>query len=89
VASGNEEDIVLIFKDSSFKHGVSKEDIGFAFATVLYDALMEGEENKYLRLGFDGSGNLLEIIYNIVDDHTVNVFHAKKCRKMFLNLITE
>ena len=40
-------------------------------------------EDKYLRLGFDKAGNLLEIMYNEIDDYSVNVFHAMKCRKIY------
>jgi hypothetical protein len=47
----------------------------------LYDGLFPGYENKYLLLGFDGSNNLLEICYNFIDEHTINIFHAMKCRK--------
>jgi len=80
-------DTVFVFKNSSFKHGVSREAIVFAFTAMLYDGLLEGEDNKYLRIGFDGNGNLLEILYNIIDDRTVNVFHADKCRTGYISLI--
>ncbi|MDR2730761.1 MAG: hypothetical protein LBB81_07685 [Treponema sp.] len=56
---------------SAFKHGV----------TILVDRLMEKHINKYLVIGFDLNGNLLEIMYNLVDEDTANVFHAMKCRK--------
>jgi hypothetical protein len=40
-----------------------------------------------LIIGFDRKANLLEIMYNIIDEDTINVFHAMKCRKNFLPLI--
>jgi len=40
-----------------------------------------------LLIGFDLSGNLLEIMYNLVDEDTANVFHAMKCRKEFFKYI--
>jgi len=42
---------------------------------------MEKHINKYLVIGFDLKGNLLEIMYNLVDEDTANVFHAMRCRK--------
>jgi hypothetical protein len=40
-----------------------------------------------LILGFDCNGNLLEIMYNIIDEQRVNVFHAMKCRNTYLSLL--
>jgi hypothetical protein len=50
-------------------------------AVPLVDRLMEKHINKYLVIGFDLNGNLLEIMYNLVDEDTANVFHAMPCRK--------
>jgi hypothetical protein len=30
---------------------------------------------------------LLEIMYNVIDEQTVNVFHAMKCRSIYLSLL--
>jgi hypothetical protein len=49
---------------------------------------MPGEDNKHLLLGFDGNANVLEIMYNVIDDHSVNIFHAMKCRKAYYSLVT-
>ena len=43
----------------------------------------EDDETKYLSVGFDKMGNLLEIMYNYIDEKTIKVFHAMKCRKQF------
>ena len=66
---------------SAFKHGVTIRDIDCAMAVPLVDRLMENHINKYLVIGFDLNGNLIEIMYNLVDEDTANVFHAMKCRK--------
>ena len=66
---------------SAFKHGVTIKEIECAMAVPLVDRLMEKHINKYLVIGFDLNGNLLEIMYNLVDEDTANVFHAMKCRK--------
>jgi uncharacterized DUF497 family protein len=79
----------IVCKPSAFKHGVSETDIRKAFEQRLFDHAMSGEEHKNLLIGLDRNGNLLEIIYNILDSDIINVFHAMKCRKAyqaFLNL---
>jgi D-alanine-D-alanine ligase-like ATP-grasp enzyme len=43
----------------------------------------EADDNKYVAIGFDKSGNLLEIMYNHINEQAVKVFHAMKCRKQF------
>ncbi|MDR2734674.1 MAG: hypothetical protein LBC99_08585 [Spirochaetota bacterium] len=68
---------------SAFKHGVTENDIRWAIKTHICDVLMDGYENKYALIGFDTSGNLLEIMYNLIDEHSINVFHAMKCRESF------
>jgi hypothetical protein len=37
---------------------------------------MVGYENKYIRIGFDRAGNMIELLYNELDEHTRIVFHA-------------
>jgi len=79
--------MTLVFNATALKHGVTAEDINCAMAVPLADILLEKHINKYLLIGFDLSGNLLEIMYNLVDEDTANVFHAMKCRKEFFKYI--
>jgi hypothetical protein len=76
----------VICNPSAFKHGVTEEDIRFAFDNKLFDHPVAGQEDKNLLIGLDKQLNPLEIIYNEINDHTVNVFHAMKCRKAWRNL---
>jgi hypothetical protein len=46
-------------------------------------------ENKYIVLGFDMAGNLLEIMYNEMEGGGYNVFHAMPCRSIFEPLLPE
>lgn len=71
-------DLVITFSRSAFKHGLSKDDIRRAFTLKLLDHPVEGEEEKNLLVGFDTHGNLIELLYNVVDDDTVRVFHAAR-----------
>ncbi|GHU34019.1 hypothetical protein AGMMS50256_27080 [Betaproteobacteria bacterium] len=76
------------FNEAAFRHDVSEEDIRWAAMHSLYEDLLEGCSNKYLVLGYDDTKRrLLEIMYNRIDDDTVNVFHAMKCTKKYLPLV--
>jgi hypothetical protein len=74
------------FNDAAFKHGVSEADIRWAFKTFVFEEPVEGEDNKFLLIGFDLAGNPLEILFNQIDMKTVNIFHAMKCRKAWREL---
>ena len=79
--------MILVFNPAAFKHGIAETDIESAVATALIDELIEGFENKYLIIGFDMKGNLIEVMYNLVDEDIANIFHAMKCRKTFISFI--
>jgi len=76
------------FNQAAFKHGISEEKIRYALNRPQYEGPMEEHENKHIVLGFDNSGNLLEIFYNNIGE-TINVFHAMKCRTIFFSLLDE
>ncbi len=80
-------DIVVEFNEAAFRHGISKEDILFAYENRIFDAAVEGLPEKYAIIGFDHAGNPLEIMYNPVDDNTINIFHAMKARKSFIKML--
>jgi len=72
------------FNKSAFKHGISEANIRYAMRYPLHEQLFESYINKWLIIGYDTVGNLIEVAYNLIDDETVNVFHAMPCRKIFL-----
>jgi hypothetical protein len=74
-------DAFIEFNQSAFKHGVLEEDIRYAFAHKIFDHPVAGEEEKSLLIGFDTKANVLEILYNVIGEQRINVFHAMKCRK--------
>ena len=74
----------IIINKSALKHNYCRADIEWAFLHPIRNGLIEGYENKYLLVGFNMQGNPIEIMYSRIDDETVNVFHAMKCRKEFL-----
>ena len=74
---------------SAFKHKVTLDNIRHVLAYPWYEEAIEGHENKFIVLGTDRAGNLLEIMYNEMEDGTLNVFHAQPCRSIFLHLLKE
>ena len=83
-------DVDIRFCKSAFKHGISEADIRQAIDTIKYDGYLEGDNdtaNKHLLIGFDHNANLLEIYYNILNENTVRVFHAMKCRNIHKHLL--
>jgi uncharacterized DUF497 family protein len=77
----------ITFNPAAFKHGVTEADIRRAIDTYIYEDPLEDYENKYLLLGYDSKGTLLEIMYNIIEGDNIKVFHAMPCRRVFYNLI--
>jgi uncharacterized DUF497 family protein len=75
------------FNRAAFKHGITEADILRAFETYIYEDPVDNAENKYLLLGFNLQGNLIEVMYNRIDEDAINVFHAMLCRKAFCNLV--
>ena len=80
-------DIIIVCKQSAFKHGVTENDIRWAFNTARYDRLVEGTENEYLLIGFNTHGNLIEVMYRDLGENVASVFHAMKCRNALLSLL--
>jgi len=80
----------IIFVPSAFKHKISEENIRWVLLNHLVDGIIEEDgETKYLSIGFDKSGILREIMYNLIDDRTIKVFHAMRCRKQFYEMLKE
>ena len=81
--------MVIEFKESAFRHHKSEADIRCAFMNPCYDGPIEddsGKNNRFIRLGFDTSGNLLEILYNEYGKRAC-IFHAMNCRRIFFSLL--
>ena len=74
------------YSKSALKH-VTKEDIQRAMINVIFDDILHDNKDRHLLMGFDGNGNLLEILYNVIDDDTIRVFHAMKCTNEFIRLL--
>jgi hypothetical protein len=73
------------FNKSAFRHKVTETNIRYAMWHPLCEKLIGLYTNKWLIIGYDTAGNLIEVAYNIIDDDTVNVFHAMPCRNKFIS----
>jgi len=73
--------------------GINEADVRFAFDNKLYDERLDdsdGEDDinaKYLLIGFDRNTNLIEVLYNVINENSIKVFHAMKCRNIYLPLL--
>jgi len=79
--------IAIEFNPSAFDHGITEVSIREAIKNAVYNDILDEFANKYLLLGFDNSGKLLEIIYNDIDEQSINIFHAMRCRKCYTHLL--
>jgi uncharacterized DUF497 family protein len=79
-------EVAIELHQPAFKHGISGADIKRAVQNVIYNDVVDGFDDRYPLLGFDSNGNLLEMLYNFIDEQSVSVFHAMKCRKVWRSL---
>ena len=84
-------DFAIDFNPAAFKHGVSETDIKMAFDSIKYDGFVNEDdpdaENKHLLIGFDRKANLIEVFYNVIAEGRIRVFHAMKCRPIYIKLL--
>jgi hypothetical protein len=69
---------------SATKHGQSKDDILCALERSIYDETLEHDPNKTLAIGYDGNAKLLEVIFHVISDEYIVVFHSMPCRKYYI-----
>ena len=69
---------------SATKHGQSKDDILCALERCIYDETLESDPNKTLAIGYDGSARLIEVIFHVISDEHIVVFHSMPCRKYYI-----
>ena len=80
-------DVIVRCVPSAFKHGITEANIRHAILNWLYDDNFDDEPHKHLLIGFDSNANLLEIMYNVIDEQNLKVFHAMKCRDSLTDLL--
>ena len=80
-------DTIIKYVPSAFKHGITEANIRHAILNWIYDDIFEDDPRKHLLIGFDNNANLLEIMYNVIDEQNLRIFHAMICRDAFLPLL--
>lgn len=76
-------------RKSATKHGIDPDDSVTAATTgcrFVVD-LDEGDPSRQLRLGFDRSMRVLELVVLIWDDGTEEIIHSMKARKRYLKYL--
>ena len=74
---------------SATKHGQNKDDIIYALERSIYDETLEADPNKTLSIGYDGNARLLEVIFHVLSDDHILVFHSMPCRKYYIERMLE
>jgi len=72
---------------SATKHGCSKNDILHALERSIYDETLETDPNKTLSIGYDGKARLLEVVFHVLSDEHIVVFHSMPCRRHYIERI--
>ena len=80
-------EVTIEITPSAYDHDITEVSIRQAIMNPVYNDVLDEFADKYLLLGFDNSGKLFEIIYNEIDERTINVFHAMRCRKCYYHLL--
>ena len=74
--------------DSARKHGIAPQNaIHAAEHAVFVSDLDDDSPARQLRLGFDSTGRLLEVVVLRFDSGNELVIHAMKARRQYLNLL--
>ncbi|MCL2806037.1 MAG: hypothetical protein FWD26_08875 [Treponema sp.] len=80
-------DVIVEFNEAAFRHKISKEDILHALKCKIRAGAIEGFPEKYVVIGLNRAKNPIEVMYNPIDDNSINVFHAMKVRKSTIKLL--
>jgi len=80
-------EVFIKYVPSAFKYNITEANIRHAILNWRYDDIVKDDPGKHLLIGFDSNADLLEIMYNVIDEQTVRVFHAMKCTSVHSKLL--
>ncbi|WP_166855422.1 MULTISPECIES: hypothetical protein [Actinomyces] len=69
---------------SALKHGCTSQDVVTALETSARRRLIGEDPDRWLYIGFDGIGRVLEIVTVVGDDGQEVVIHAMRARRQYL-----
>lgn len=74
---------------SALKHGIAPEDALRAASAPVFVSDLDDDDSlaRQFRLGFDGSGRLLELVVLRFDSDNELIIHAMKARRQYLDLL--
>ncbi len=72
-------------RPSARKHGVADEDIHHAYGHALRE--VERDEDRWLVLGPDRAGNIIELIVYVTDQGQERAIHAMRATKENLKFL--
>ena len=82
-------DVSVEILPSATRHGQSRDDILSALEQSIYDETLQSDPNKTLSIGYDKNANLLEVIFHILSDEHIVVFHSMPCRKFYIERMVD
>lgn len=78
----------MIVRASALKHKISEKDGAEAATWPLVSVPLDDEDpRRFLRLGFDTKGRLLELVVLVRDDGSEELIHAMKCRPQYFGML--
>ena len=72
-------------RQSAYKHGCTYDDIINCYRFPIVTKILTVEESKYLYIGLDMKGRLIELLVN--HNAVSIIFHAMKLRRTFESFI--
>ena len=87
VIAGSVVDVEIL--PSATKHGQNRDDILSALERSIYDETLEIDPNKTLSIGYDRNARLLEVVFHVLSDEHIVVFHSMPCRKHYIERIAK
>lgn len=76
--------------ESARNHGIAPEDGIYAATHALYESMLEDDNpTRTLRLGFDTTGRLLEVVVLRFDSGNELLIHAMRARPQYYELLSE
>ncbi|GAC1373534.1 MAG: hypothetical protein NVSMB4_00140 [Acidimicrobiales bacterium] len=79
---------MLRIEAPALTHGCTREDVSHAYDLAVFDKVLDEDADppKFLVIGPDSAGNLLELIGGEFEGGDV-IWHAMPCRKQYLDLL--
>lgn len=78
----------VIIRGSARKHGIADDDIRAALDTPALSGPLDDEHpQRVLVLGFDRQARVLELVVLFYDNGQIEVIHAMKARRTYLDLL--